>query len=483
MQSYLARNRFGLGWRAGDAVTADPTRLTGELARYDPAPAAVSALMPRGEVVAALAAYRDDRRSARDMPMPQSDAAPGVMATSDAAPGDGAMTQRDLRRHYVDAAAARVQQAVTTDTSFAERLVHFWSNHFAVSVQSLPVAVLAGDHENRAIRPHVMGKFSDLLRAAVLSPAMLLFLDQAQSVGPGSDLAKRAAGRAEGGEGRKPGLNENLAREILELHTLGVRSVYAQGDVTALARVLTGWTVAGMGQRSARLLERMGSRAAPGDTVFIPVMHEPGAQTIVGRRFAESGAAQSHAVLDHLAAHPATARHVATKLARHFAADVPPPALVTRLERAFLTGGGDLPTLYRVLIDAPECWQVAAPKFKTPWEWTISMLRATGQRELPDRRGAVGALMQLGQPIWQPGSPAGYDDIADRWAGPSGLMLRAELAARVAGGIAGRTDPRALAQSLLGDAASAATLTAVARADSPAQGVVLALMSPEFLRR
>jgi uncharacterized protein (DUF1800 family) len=468
-RSYLALNRFGLGWRAGDPAGGDVADLRAQLAAYDPAPAGIAALAPRADVATQLAAYRDEQRAARTMPMPGD---------------DNAMMRRDLRGHYVDAAAARVQQAVATDTPFAERLVHFWSNH--LSVQSLPVAVLAGDHENRAIRPHVMGKFADLLRAAALSPAMLLFLDQAQSVGPNSALGRRAAnraGRAENGEGRKVGLNENLAREILELHTLGVRSVYDQGDVTALARVLTGWTVAGMGQRGARLLEQMDSRAAPGDAVFVPAMHEPGAQTVTRENFAAGGIDQSHAVLDHLAAHPATARHIATKLARHFAADTPPPALVARLEQAFLNSGGDLPTLYRALIDAPECWQATAPKFKTPWEWTVSMLRGVGQRDVPDRRGAVGALVQLGQPVWQPGSPAGYDDIADRWAGPSGLMLRAELAARVAGGIAGRTDPRLLVRSLLVDGASEASLTAVARADSPAQGVVLALMSPEFLRR
>jgi uncharacterized protein (DUF1800 family) len=389
---------------------------------------------------------------------------------------------RAVRANYLAAAAARLEQAATTDTPFAERLVHFWANHFAVSVQSLPVAVLAGDHENRAIRPHIMGKFADLLKAAVLHPAMLLFLDQAQSIGPNSMLTRRAGQRAADG-GRKLGLNENLAREILELHTLGVRSVYTQADVGALARALTGWSVAGLGQRADRLIERMGGSARAGDALFLGAMHEPGAQTIIGRRFDGDGATKSLAVLDFLATHPATARHIATKLARHFSSDTPPPALVARLEGVFLTSGGDLPALYQTLIDATECWATTSPKFKTPWDWTVSMLRATGIRQLPDRRGAVGALEQLGQPIWRPGSPAGYDDTAERWAGASGLMLRAELAARVAGAIADRADPRALAAAILGDAATPSTLNAIARADSPAQGVTLALMAPEFLRR
>jgi uncharacterized protein (DUF1800 family) len=473
-QLYLAMNRFGLGWRAGDAPLAGDPRaaLRQQLVRYDPAPPLIAALPPRAALVTEVREYRDDRAAEREAAAQNADMA------AERQMGQG----RAIRANYLAAAAARLEQAATTATPFAERLVHFWANHFAVSVQSLPVAVLAGDHENRAIRPHIMGKFADLLKAAVLHPAMLLFLDQAQSVGPNSPLAQRAGRRAEA-NGRKLGLNENLAREILELHTLGVRSVYAQADVTALARALTGWTVAGLGQRADRLLERMGGSASPGDALFLAAMHEPGAQTIIGQRFAGEGAAQSLAALDHLASHPATAKHVATKLARHFAADVPPPALVARLEAAFLASGGDLPTLYRVLIDAPECWAAAAPKFKTPWDWTVSMLRATGLKQLPDRRGAVGALEQLGQPIWRPGSPAGYDDIADRWAGPSGLMLRAELAARIAGGIAERADPRAWSAAMLADAATPATLNAIARADSAAQGVTLALMAPEFLRR
>jgi uncharacterized protein (DUF1800 family) len=474
--TYLALNRFGLGWRAGDAPPRGDVAamLRADLARYDPAPAAIAALPPRRAAVATFKNYRDDRRAMR-------------AAEAAGMPAEAEVIARDVRVHYLDAAAARMQQAAVTASPFAERLVHFWSNHFAVSVQSLPVAALAGDFENGAIRPNVMGKFSDLLKSAALHPAMLLFLDQAQSVGPASLLAQRAGARAaqgpEAGSPRKLGLNENLAREILELHSLGVNGGYAQGDVTAFARALTGWTVAGMGQRADRLLERMGARAEPGDAVFVPPMHEPGAQTILGKRYAGQGREQSLAVLDDLAVHPATARHIATKLARHFAADAPPPALVTRLERAFIASGGDLPTLYRTLIDAPEAWQTAAPKFKTPWDWTVSMLRATGLKDLPDRRGAVGALAQLGQPIWQPGSPAGYDDIADRWAGASGLMLRAELAARIAGGIASRTDPRIWGAAMMAGAAGEATLTAISRADSPAQGVVLALMAPEFLRR
>jgi uncharacterized protein (DUF1800 family) len=472
-QTYLALNRFGLGWRAGDPPPPRDVAalLKSDLARYDPAPTSIAALPPRSAAIETFKNYRDDRRAAR---------------TGEPMGTDPEVIARDVRVHYLNAAAARMQQAAITDTPFAERLVHFWANHFAVSVQSLPVAALAGDFENKAIRPHILGKFGDLLKAAALHPAMLLFLDQAQSVGPGSLLAQRVGNRpapTDGGGARKLGLNENLAREILELHTLGVKGGYAQADVTAFARALTGWTVAGMGQRPDRLLARMGVRAEPGDAVFVPPIHEPGAQIILGKRYAGQGRDQSLAVLDDLAARPATARHIATKLARHFAADAPPTALVARLERAFIDSGGDLPTLYRVLVDAPESWQMTAPKFKTPWDWTVSMLRATGLKELPDRRGAVGALAQLGQPIWQPGSPAGYDDSAESWAGASGLMLRAELASRIAGGIASRTDPRSWGAAMMADGAGAATLTAISRADSPAQGVVLALMAPEFLRR
>jgi uncharacterized protein (DUF1800 family) len=370
--------------------------------------------------------------------------------------------------------AARVDAALTSASPFIERLVHFWANHFAVSVDKLPVIGLAGLLEFEAIRPHVLGKFADMLIAVEQHPAMLVYLDQAQSVGPQSVAGMRAAMRG----GKQRGLNENLAREIMELHTLGVRTGYSQSDVTEFARALTGWTVGGLaGGPAARLIG-----GTPGQFQFAAVLHEPGERTIMGKTYGEQGEAQARAILLDLAANAATAKHLSTKLARHFAGDDPPSALVGRLTEAYLRSGGDLPTLYRVLIASPEPWAPRPLKFKSPWEWTVSALRAVGSREL-DPRMAAGILRQLGQATWQPGSPAGWDDIAASWAGPDALVRRVEVAQRIADKAGSTVDARALGEKLFPGSLAEQTRAAIARAESPAEGLALLLVSPEFLRR
>jgi uncharacterized protein (DUF1800 family) len=382
--------------------------------------------------------------------------------------------RQTIQQDYLAMNSARLNAALTSPTPFIERLVHFWANHFAVSVDKLPVIGLAGLLEFEAIRPNVLGKFSDMLLAVEQHPAMLVYLDQAQSLGPDSFAGMRIAMRG----GKQRGLNENLAREIMELHTLGVRTGYSQADVTEFARALTGWTVSGLAQGpAARLIG-----GTPGAFQFAPVLHEPGERTIMGKRYAQAGEGQARAILLDLAAHPATARHVSTKLARHFAGDDPPAALVERLTKAYLASGGDLPTLYRVLISSPEPWATRPLKFKNPWEWTVSALRAVGSREL-DPKMAAGVLRQLGQGTWQPGSPAGWDDIAASWAGPDALVRRVEIAQRIADKSPSGIDARALAEKLFPGSLSEETRTAVARAESPAEGLALLLVSPEFVRR
>jgi uncharacterized protein (DUF1800 family) len=212
------------------------------------------------------------------------------------------------------------------------------------------------------------------------------------------------------------------------------------------------------------------------------MLHEPGARMIVGKRYDQAGVQQARAVLLALAASPATARHLSTKLARHFAGDDPPPALIDRLSKAYLASGGDLPTIYRALIESPEPWAARPLKFKTPWEWTVSASRAVGLKSL-EAGPATGLLKQLGQPTWQPGSPAGWDDIAASWAGPDALVRRVEVAQRFGDRAASSVDARALAEKLFPDSLSDATRTAIARAESPAEGLALLLVSPEFVRR
>jgi uncharacterized protein (DUF1800 family) len=243
---------------------------------------------------------------------------------------------------------------------------------------------------------------------------------------------------------------------------------------------MTGWTVAGLGRgRGGRLAAAEG---ASGDFAFADRLHEPGARTILGRDWPQQGYDQAAAVLDMLATHPATAKHIATKLARHFAGDEPPASLVTKLERTFLSTNGDLPALYRTLIDAPEAWTGQPVKFRTPWEWSIAAFRALGTRELQPL-AAQNLMRQLGQPVWQPGSPAGWEDAAASWAGPDAIMRRVEAAERMAQRTRDALDARARIAQLFPAAVSERTAQAIARAESPGQGVALMLVAPEFMRR
>jgi uncharacterized protein (DUF1800 family) len=451
MTAAIALNRFGLGARPEDVPPADPRGwLLGQFERYEAVPAAWQAL-PR--TAALTQAVLERQRTLRE-----------------AASGDKRAARQEYRREaravYVDAAGARANAALQSRTPFVERLVHFWANHFAVSVDKVAVVGLAGAFEVDAIRPHVLGRFEDMLLAAARHPAMLLYLDQARSIGPQSPAALRAAEGAQ----RRRGLNENLAREILELHTLGVRSGYTQDDVTEFARALTGWTLPAAEPEQGASFQ------------FRRAMHEPGSRTVLGRTYAPAGEEQARAILHDVATSPATARHIATKLARHFVSDDPPPGLVQRLADTFVRTGGELPAVYRELVAAPEAWTASAPKFKSPWEWAISGLRATGRSEVAPMQLA-NVMNQLAQPVWRPGSPAGYDDVAAAWAAPDALVRRVEVAQRFAAQAASSLDARALAPRVLPGALGEATARAIARAESPASGLALLLVSPEFLRR
>ena len=449
----LALNRFGLGARPDDAPPADPQRwLLAQLDSYEPLPAAWKAL-PR--TPALVDVWNNMQRSVRQAPEGQRS---GIR--------EGYL--REGSREYQAAVGARTTSALQTATPFVERLVHFWSNHFAVSVDKLLIVGLAGSFEADAIRPHVLGRFEDLLLAVVRHPAMLLYLDQAQSTGPASMMGSRGRG-----------LNENLAREILELHTLGVRSGYTQEDVKEFARALTGWTLPGDGATPGGT---SGGTTGGATFRFVPALHEPGTRTVLGKTYSDAGEAQARSVIHDLVAAPATALHVARKLARHFVADDPPQALVQRLAETFARTGGDLASVYRELIASPDAWQPAAAKFKSPWDWSISSLRALGRRSMAPMQ-AANLMTQLGQPVWRPGSPAGYSDTAATWAAPDALMRRVEIAQRLAQEAGDAADARSLAPRVLLGALTEATATAIARADSGGTALALLLVSPEFLRR
>ncbi|HEX3382510.1 MAG TPA: DUF1800 domain-containing protein [Paraburkholderia sp.] len=499
----IALNRFGLGARADEAPPADPKGwLLAQFEQYQPRPAAwanqpdsialsTELLQQRMQMEQqAKQTAGEGTQSSPNALNGANNSATSSASNAAAASQTDAQNARQAERKalrveildmYRSSVNARVASALTTPTPFIERLVHFWANHFAVSTEKPGVAALAGSFEAEAIRPHVLGRFEDMLVAVERHPAMQLFLDQARSVGPDSMAALRAAQR---NPDNRRGLNENLAREIMELHTLGVRSGYSQDDVTEFARALTGWSLVGNpgnggANPNRRALEQNGE---PGSFVFRPALHEPGTRTIMGRRYDQAGEQQALAILHDLAHAPATAQHIGTKLARHFVADNPPPGVSERLAEAFARSDGDLPTVYRALIDTPQAWSPSAVKFKTPWEWTISSMRGLGWHDLGNLQSAP-ILTQLGQPVWRPGSPAGYDDIAASWAAPDALVRRVEVAQRFAARVGDRLDARSLGQTLTAGSLSEPTATAVSRAESASTAIALLLVSPDFQRR
>jgi uncharacterized protein (DUF1800 family) len=368
-----------------------------------------------------------------------------------------------IQKTFRHEALARIQRATIADCGFVECLVVFWSNHFCISAgKGEPARIWAGSFEREAIRPHVLGRFADMLKAAEQHPAMLFFLDNQQSLGPDS--------RA--GQNRKRGLNENLAREIMELHTLGVSGGYSQEDVTTLARIITGWTFAG----------REGKLGTPGSFVFNANAHQPGSQRLLGKLYEDTGVTQGEAALADIARHPSTARFIAAKIARHFVADDPPPALVARLEGVFRKTDGDLGALALALVDADEAWQAPLTKLRTPYEYLVATGRLLAW--IPDDPGrTLGGLNMLGQPLWTPSGPNGFPDSNAAWAAPEGMKLRLDIAAQIASRIPDSVDPRDLLEVVAADAASTETRQAIELAESRQQALALLLMSPEFQRR
>jgi uncharacterized protein (DUF1800 family) len=490
----VALNRFGFGARggaSGDLINAasDPRGFVKtELNR----PNAVALEMPGLQSTPALAqvvfAYQAEVKVAREAaaktgtaaseampmasqsqekdtanpPMQPADATqPNATQPNAAKPPDKPLNV--IQKTYRAEALARLQRAMIADCGFTERLVAFWSNHFCISANKGELArIWAGSFEREAIRPHVLGRFGDMLKAVEQHPAMLFFLDNQQSLGPDS--------RA--GQNRKRGLNENLAREIMELHTLGVGGGYTQDDVTSLARIITGWTFVG----------RQGLLGTPGTFVFNANAHQPGPQPLLGRTYADTGVAQGEAALADIARHPSTAKFVAAKFARHFVADDPPPALVARLAEAFRKSDGDLGVLATTLVDSDEAWRAPPTKIRSPYEYLVATGRLLAQ--IPDDPSRyLGGLNLLGQPLWSPSGPNGFADTNAAWAAPEGMKLRLDIASQVASRVADNVDPRNLLELIAADAASPETRRTIERAESRQQALALLLMSPEFQRR
>ncbi|MCR6632801.1 MAG: DUF1800 domain-containing protein [Magnetospirillum sp.] len=425
--AHIAANRFAMGMAPGDraAITGDPRGwVLAQLAQPDAAPGLDRFADSATLLVRALKARRDKDPDAR----------------------------KSLRQDYMAEAAARTRAGALSATPARERLVRLWSNHFTISVQRPAVLPLAGAFEREAIRPHVTGRFLHMLRAVVRHPAMLLYLDNARSIGPQSAAGER--------HGR--GLNENLARELMELHTLGPDGGYSQADVEHLARILTGWTL----------------DAEAGGFRFAPRLHQPGAKTVLGIAFHEAGEAEGDRALEMLARHPATARMVATRLARHYVADDPPPALVDRLVRRYLDSDGDLGEVTRLLVEGDEAWAEPLVKMRAPDDLLAATLRAFGGAPEAEDRALVSSLAVMGQTPWAAPSPAGWPDRAEAWAAPEALMLRLEWARKAAPALARR------GHFLWPDAdLSEATRRIVSGAATKAEALFLILASRDFQRR
>lgn len=480
-EAALALHRFGLGPTPGSiaAIAGDPRgAILADLERPGAGLVAAANLPNSAAASRAFFEYRAKRAAelklaARAKEQAAHDgaaagmsnnAAPKAATTMTAAANTQSADQDDDKDQAKNVAVqlvqneaeARIAAAVSADIGFVERLVWFWSNHFCVSTDRIPS--MAGAYEREAIRPHVLGHFVDMLTAVESHPAMLFYLDNAESMGPDSVA----------GINRNRGLDENLAREALELHTLGVRTGYTQTDVTTFAKVLTGWTFIG-----TQVV------AHGGEFVFAERLHEPGEQTLLGKRYPDTGMQQGLAVLADLARHPATARHIAQKLAVHFVADVPPPSLVDKLAKSFSDTDGDLRQVSKTLITAEESWVPERTKLKRPSEWHIGALRLTGSRGNAAR--FMRSQLLLGEPLWRPPAPNGYSDFQSAWI--DGLAERADIASNFAGRVADRLEPVVLVDQGLGPLASTETRDTVARAGSRGQALALLLMSPEFLRR
>lgn len=408
------------------------------------------AAVPSGGPPSAAAAGEPMTRSSAT-PAPATPAATPVVA-----PGVGALR----REAYQEDAAARLERAIATETPLLERLTWFWSNHFTVSGLKGPIRGVVGAFEREAIRPHVLGRFRDMLRAVEQHPAMLVYLDNNVSIGPSSKA----------GQARKRGLNENLAREILELHTLGVDGGYSQDDVIALARMLTGWTVGGMGTPDQE----------DGRFAFAARQHEPGPHRLLGRFYGD-GVGAGQAALDDLARHPSTARHLAGKLARHFLSDTPPATLVERIAKRFRDTEGDLGEVVKTLVSSDEVWREAPRKIVPPFDFLVALSRGLGVQTKPEEMLRLTRL--LGQPLWHAPSPKGWPDDDDAWTAPSAIRERLRVAEKVSREATAVADPRALAEDLFAGGVAEPTRVAIARAETRQQGLQLLVMSPDFQRR
>jgi uncharacterized protein (DUF1800 family) len=364
-----------------------------------------------------------------------------------------------------DMSADTLMEAINSSNSVSWRLLDFFSNHFSVTSNGRLMQGLAGTLEREAIAPNLLGNFESMLMAVEQHPAMLVYLNNDKSIGPNSLIAKK----------RNRGLNENLAREILELHTLGVNSGYTLKDVVELALGISGWCV------------KNPSKESSAGFIFRSNGHEPGARTLLGKRYLQKGAFlasgldQGQQMLRDLAMQPATAKHLCYKLAHHFVSENPSPLLLAKMEATWLNNQGNIKQVMHSLFDADEAWMETPQKFKTPREFVISTHRALKPKEA-DAKTLLNSLISLGQEPFNAGSPAGFSDAEKDWLGGSALMARIDWSTQVSANLK-KANAEKVMQITLGESVSDLTYQIVMRAESRQQALTLLLMSPEFQRR
>lgn len=456
LEGAIAAHRFGLGARPGEIERAsgDPkswlmTQLNGPADQ--PQSLDGSGMMTGAALVADMVAYQRERASERRN-------------------GTGEDPVKTFFKNrvalYMKEMSARFALGFSTDRPFAERLVRFWSNHFVVSAQNPRATTFVGAFEREAIRPYIHSRFEDMLLAVVAHPAMLLYLDNAQSVGPDSF----------GGMLSGKGLNENLGRELMELYTLGVDGGYTQTDVIAMAKLLTGWTIdrKGGGQNGFQ---------------FVAAIHEPGPVTLRGKTYS-SGIDGTVAAIRDLANDPATARHIARKFATHFIADSPPPESCARLEKTFIETGGNLRALAQSVVEDTHAWRTGLTKMRSPVEYVTASFRLLGWPKGGDTQkqvqGAMAATRLMGEfPLSAP-APKGWPDTSDAWSGPDAILNRIEWARELGNRMpAALTKPAVatVAAEGLGALLRAETMSVMEQAGTAREAIGLLLSSPEFQRR
>ncbi len=531
LEAAIACHRFGLGARPGEleAVGADARGwLLGQLEGQAPTPRQLRDLPDTADHFTTRGDYFVQRRAFVRSKQAEASRSENPEAVRGEIEEAGRWMQTALGVLFRDALmlefGRRFNVAVTTDQPFRERLVRFWSNHLVVPNAGGKVVMYTGSYEREAIRPHVAGRFVDMLLASARHPAMLLFLDNDVSVGPQSPYGQETGSS----------LNENLAREILELHTLGVDGGYSQEDVIELAKGISGWSVVrvpGLSDTYTREpFPDLGKE--PGTFHFYADRHQPPPAILLGKRYDQPGIAQGESMLRDLAHHPSTARFLATKLARHFVADEPPEALVERLAKVYLQTGTDLSAMSRALVESPEAWQPELSKLRQPEDYVIAVSRALGRPVAGDRVGSPVAEMDLmnydwrqrryalaydrrqidpgpervrqmpesmqrgfevvrlynviadmGQPPMKAPGPQGWYDRWSDWSSADSIMKRIEYGVRMAELASSSFEPRAFLRSTLGELADEHLRQAVSRAATPAQGLALTLTSPHFNRR